>query len=214
MKTCAIILARGGSKGVPNKNTRLVKSKPLIQYTIDAASPVVDEVFVSTNDQDIADISSLLGASIIQRPDKYATDTASSESALIHAVMDERVKKYETIVFIQPTSPLVTTEDIRKGVELQEWSPYDSVFSAYKEHWIPKWSLTSHPLNWKIDDRPRRQDKDEVYVENGAFYITSRRRLIDTGLRYSGNIGICEMPMSRSFQIDTFDDLHLVEKLL
>ena len=214
MKTCAIILARGGSKGIPNKNIRLVKSKPLIQYTIDAATSVVDEVFVSTNDEHISEISSLLGASIIHRPDKYATDTASSESALVHAVLQEQVKKYETIVFIQPTSPLVTSEDIRRGVEMQKWSRYDSVFSGYKEHWVPRWSKTGHTIDWNMEKRPRRQDKEEVFVENGAFYITSRRRLIDSGLRYSGNIGICEMPMSRSFQIDTFDDLELVEKML
>ena len=107
-------------------------------------------------------------------------------------------------------------EDINKGIDLMLHSPkrYDSLFSVYKEHWIPRWSLNIKPKNWNPKLRPRRQDKEEVYVENGAFYITKRKALLKSKIRYSGKIGYIEMPLYRSFQVDTKDDLQLIEKLL
>ena len=71
-----------------------------------------------------------------------------------------------------------------------------------------------HPFKLDTKDRPRRQDKEPYYTENGAFYITSRASLLESGLRYSGKLKIVEMPLSKSFQIDTLDDFNLVEKLL
>ena len=70
------------------------------------------------------------------------------------------------------------------------------------------------PFEWEIDNRPMRQDKPETYIENGAFYITKRKNLLESKLRYSGKIGVVEMPLSRSFQIDTKEDLELIEKLI
>ena len=91
---------------------------------------------------------------------------------------------------------------------------YDSVFSAYKEHWQPRWTKDNKPYEWDIYKRPRRQDEKELYVENGAFYINSRDSILKNKLRYSGNIGIVEMPLYKSFQIDEPDDLILINKLL
>ena len=93
-------------------------------------------------------------------------------------------------------------------------SNYDSVFSAYKEHWLPRWSKNAEPINWHPSFRPRRQDMDEQYVENGAFYITTKKRLIESKLRYSGNIGIVEMLQSESYQLDNINDLKMIEKLI
>ncbi len=90
----------------------------------------------------------------------------------------------------------------------------DSIFSVYKEHWIPRWTVEEKPHNWDINNRPMRQDVPERYVENGAFYITTKKSLLKSKLRYSGNIGVYKMPMLRSFQIDTLEDLNLIEKLL
>mgnify|MGYP003657175092 FL=1 len=91
---------------------------------------------------------------------------------------------------------------------------YDSIFSAYKEKWSARFDKNGNPINWDINKRPRRQDVDDVYVENGAFYITRKENLLRSKLRYSGNIGMVEMPLEKSFQVDTFDDLKLIEKLL
>ena len=138
-----------------------------------------------------------------------ATDTSKSEEALIHFAKNNN---FDIIVFIQPTSPLLTYKDINGGLDMMD--KYESVFSAYREHWLPRWNKGVKPIGWDIKRRPMRQEIDEVFVENGAFYITSRSKLIQSGLRYSGETGIFEMPFSRSFQVDSKDDIKIVEYLL
>ena len=123
------------------------------------------------------------------------------------------------MVFIQPTSPLLEYKYINKGIKMMD--KYDSVFSVYKEHWYPRWSKEnilgsdiSLPIEWNVNKRPRRQDMEETYVENGAFYITTKSNLLKSKVRYSKNIGMVEMPLEKSFQIDTLEDLELMKKLL
>ena len=116
------------------------------------------------------------------------------------------------MVFIQPTSPLIKSEDINEGLDMMD--EYDSVFSVTKEHWIPRWTEDVKPHEWEIDNRPMRQDKPELYIENGAFYITKRENLLKSKLRYSGKMGVVEIPLSRSFQVDDKDDLFLIETIL
>ena len=89
---------------------------------------------------------------------------------------------------------------------------YDSIFSGYKDHWLPRWNKNIKAINWDIAKRPRRQDVFPEYVENGALYITKKDFLLKSRLRYSGKIGVYEMPFSRSFQIDNSDDFQLIEK--
>lgn len=205
-----LILARGGSKGIPNKNIILVKNKPLISYTINSAKKSkIDSVWVSTNCKNIADTAYSCGANVIQRPDAISGDKSKSEEALLHFANQV---DFDILVFIQPTSPLILPDDINKGIETME--KYDSVFSAYKEHWLPRWNNDNKPDNWQTINRPMRQDMPEKWVENGAIYITTRKSLLESKCRYSGKIGILEMPISRSFQLDTYEDLELVQKLL
>ena len=212
MKKTALILARGGSKGIPNKNIIDLNKKPLIAYTIlEAQKSTVDEVWVSTNCKKIKEVAERYGASVLDRPDKYATDSSKSEESLIHFA---QTIDFDILVFIQPTSPLIKACDINSGLKMMQDKNYDSVFSAYKEHWLPRWTLDRLPDNWEVNNRPMRQDVDEKFVENGAFYITSKEALLTSNLRYSGNIGILEMPLSRSFQIDTEDDLLLIKDLI
>ena len=119
-----------------------------------------------------------------------------------------------TLIFLQPTSPLILSQDINTGLDELVTSGYDSLFSVYREHWIPRWSLHLEPQNWNINNRPMRQDIDELLVENGALYISTRKQLIGSKLRYGGKVGYIEMPLHRSFQIDTYDDVELIKKLL
>ena len=215
MKVCTIILARGGSKGIPKKNILPLKGKPLIQHTIEASmSADIKETFVSTDDHAIAAVSKKLGCTIIDRPEEFATDEASSEEALLHFLECPAVEKYDTILFIQPTSPLVKAKDLCGALSLFDIGGYDSVFSVYREHWVPRWSLDGKPILWDTDNRPRRQDLPDTFVENGAFYITKKKCMQKSGLRYSGEIGMYEMPQSRSFQIDTTDDIVIVEGVM
>ena len=210
MKILSVILARGGSKGIPSKNIVDINGKPLISYTIESSlQSNVDETWVYTDSSEIASVSSTYGASVIDRPNEISTDTSQSEEALLHFTDNH---DFDIMVFIQPTSPLLKSIDINKGLELM--SRYDSILSVTREHWIPKWSMDMNPIDWEIDNRPMRQDKEETFLENGAFYITKRKNLLQSKLRYSGKIGFVEMPLSRSFQIDTLDDLNLINTII
>ena len=210
MKTVALILARGNSKEVPKKNIQLLSGEPLISYSINSAKwSNVDEVWVSTDNKLIKDISERLGVKVVDRPNEFATDESPSEEALLHFA--ENVD-FDILVFIQPTSPLLRPSYINEGLE--KIKEYDSVFSVYKEHWLPRWDMNINPIDFENNSRPRRQDRENVYVENGAFYITTKDKLLESKTRVSGNIGIVEMKMQDSFQIDIQDDFDLVEKFL
>ena len=169
----------------------------------------VNETWVSTDDPVIKSISLEYGCKVIDRPSSLASDYSKSEDALIHFAKNI---EFDLLIFIQPTSPLLTHEDINGGLDMMD--KYESVFSAYREHWLPRWNKSVKPIGWDLKRRPMRQEIDEVFVENGAFYITSRLNLIHSGLRYSGKTGIFEMPFSRSFQVDSKDDIKIVEFLL
>ena len=212
MKIVSLTLARGGSKGLPRKNLALLQGRPLIYYAIEASkTSKVDQTWVSTEDKEIASVSLSLGASVIDRPDDLATDTSKCEESLLHFA--ENVD-FDIIVFIQTTSPLVTSEDINKGIDLLQTGDYDSVFSVTEEHWVPKWTKDMTPINWDHFKRPRRQEMETTFIENGAFYITTKNFLLKHKNRYGGNIGYVEIPLSRSFQIDSLEDLELIGKLL
>jgi len=210
MKTVALILARGGSKGIPNKNIQMLGGMPLIVYSINAAKwSTVDDIWVSTDSSHIKTITKQHGASVLDRPPKLAHDKSPSEDALLHFA--ENVD-FDRLVFIQPTSPLITPQHIDNGLEKME--KFDSVFSVYKEHWLPRWSLDLNPLNFDNNNRPRRQDRKGVYVENGAFYITTKELLLENKVRVSGNLGVVEMPYYESFQVDTWEDFNFMGRLL
>jgi len=207
-----VILARAGSKGIPNKNIVDINGKPLVAYTIEASlNSKVDQTWVSTDSAEIASIAHKYGAKVIRRPESLSRDRSTSESALLHFA--EEID-FEHLVFIQPTSPLLKSKYIDQGIDMLK--EYDSVFSAYSQHWIPRWTkqLPSEPLDWEPSKRPRRQDAEEIYVENGSFYITSKKCLIESGLRFSGKIGVVEMPLGESYQIDTYEDLEFIKRVI
>lgn len=210
MKIVSLILARGGSKGIPKKNIIDINGKPLLYYTANASlNSNVTETWVSTDCQEIKSVALNLGCCVIDRPTEISGDNSKSDEALIH--FTENVD-FDILVFIQPTSPLLKSSDINKG--LKKMNDHDSVFSVTKEHWIPRWSENCEPINWEINDRPMRQDIEETFIENGAFYITTKNQLLKSKLRYGGRIGMIEMPLHRSFQIDTYDDLKMIKKIL
>tara|TARA_R110000824_G_scaffold139366_8_gene304422 strand:- start:2439 stop:3098 length:660 start_codon:yes stop_codon:yes gene_type:complete len=212
MKIVSLTLARGGSKGVPRKNIYPVNGRPLVSYILNASlTSKVQEAWVSTEDDEIAKIAEQYGAKIIKRPKHMAQDFSKCEAALLHFA--ENVD-FDMLVYMQTTSPLLTKEYINRGISLMQTGHYDSVFSVYKEHWIPRWTMDIKPIDWNTKYRPRRQTIEPKYVENGAFYITSKKRLLESGLRYSGNIGVVEMPFSKSLQVDTLEELKVIELIL
>ena len=212
MKSVALILARGGSKGIPNKNISMLGGQPLIAYTINAAKySNVDEVWVSTDSSMITSVAKQYGAKVIHRPEEFARDDSPNEESLLH--FSDVIGDFDVLVSIQPTSPLLSPEYINRGLD-KIGEGYDSAFTAYREHWYPRWSLDVKPIDFKNGSRPRRQDRDEVYVENGAVYVTTKNALVTNKARVSGNIAVVEMPFGESLQIDTYDDMELLEKLV
>lgn len=210
MKIVSLILARGGSKGIPKKNIKLLAGRPLISYSInESLKSNVNETWVSSDSEEILDISKKYGAKTIKRPDNLSTDLCKSDLALLHFA--ENIN-FDILVFLQPTSPLISYNDINEG--LLKMNNYDSIFTAYKKHWIPEWSSKLEPLGWNIHNRPMRQEVDYTYVENGAMYITSRSNLLKNKLRYGNKIGVQEMPSDRSLQIDTIEDFELIENII
>jgi CMP-N-acetylneuraminic acid synthetase len=211
LKIVSITLARGGSQEVPRKNIKSLNGKPLIYYVLSSIkSAGINERWVSTDDQEIADISNSFGANILMRPPEMALNTSKCEEALRH--FSNNVD-FDVMAFVQTTSPMIKPDYIKQGIEMMR-SGYDSVFTAYKEHWAPRWSLEVDPIGWETHKRPRRQQVRENYVENGSFYMTTREAFKKTGVRYSGKIGVVEMPFSESFQVDSYDDFSLIERLM
>ena len=212
MKTVGLILARGGSKGIPKKNIKELNGAPLISYTIEASiNSNVGETWVSTDCQEIRDISLEHGANVIKRPKEISGDKDKNELAIEHFLQNIG---FDFIVSIQPTSPLLLAEDINGGLDLMVQKNCDSVFSATKEHWVPRWRKDNTPLNWDINNRPMRQDMEETYIENGAFYITSSKLFKKNKLRYGGQVKPYVMPLARSFQIDSLEDFELVNSIM
>lgn len=214
----AFIPVRGGSKSIPLKNIKEISGKPLVYWVVAAANACeqIDIIFVSTDSDKIASTVNGFGFSkvrVIPRSEKTATDTASTESAMI-----EFAEKYEfdDVVLIQATSPLLSANDLEKGIELYFNDGVDSVVSAVRQRrfiWEEIDGLAK-PVNYDFNRRPRRQEIQGYLVENGAFYITSRQALITTGCRLSGNIAACEMSEASYYEIDEPEDFLIVEKLL
>jgi len=223
MNVLAIIPARGGSKGIARKNLNYVADKPLITWSIEVALSAnsVNRVIVSTDDKEICTVAASQGAEVIIRPPELASDTASSESTLIHVLETlNKKEQYEAdlVVFLQATSPYRTAKDIDDAVTLLRQEGYDSVFSACEQHFTGRWTLDKEkcavPINFDPANRPRRQDRGVEYLENGSIYVFKPKVLKETGARMGGRIGIHPMPMKRSLQIDTPDDLELLDKIM
>ena len=211
-KGVSLITARGGSKGIPHKNIKHINGKPLVSYSIiESLKSNVDETWVSTEDKKIKKISMEYGAQVIDRPKHLADDIVMPDDSIIHFAQNV---DFDWVVFMHPTSPLIKYEYINDGLELMKSGKYDSVFSGTLEHWIPRWSEDVKPVDWCIWNRPRRPDMPNTYIENGMLYITKREHLLASKLRYSGRIGVVEIPLMDSFQVDSQDDFNLIEKLI
>jgi len=215
----AIIPARGGSKGIPRKNIVEVAGRPLIAWSIERArnSKLVNMVFVSTEDDEIANASLQYGAEVIKRPAEFATDTSSSEDALLHAIdFIEDVKKIriDIVVFLQATSPLRGKDDIDNALHQYIREKVDSLFSGtkLKDHFIwEKRGDNCFSVNYDYRNRKRRQDIKPQYLENGSIYIFTPELLRREHSRLGGRIGIYEMELWKSFQINDKDDVEICE---
>lgn len=206
----AFIPLRSGSKSIPLKNVKEIAGKPLAQWVIDAANSVeaINSVFISTDSDLIA--SRLNSANFFKRGPKTATDDAPSELALIEFA--KTLNNDDIIVFIQATSPLLTSDEISRGLSMILSKEYDSIVSVVRQKRFI-WSTDGTPL-YDLSNRPRRQDWDGILVENGAFYISRVRDILASRCRLSGKIGIVECSEESYYEIDEPSDWAIVENLL
>ena len=220
-KVCAIIPARGGSKGIPMKNVKKICGKPLVSYTIEAAvkSKIFDRIIVSTDNPSIKRVSERSGAEVVVRPKKLATSKASTESAMQH-VVDVLLKKEQyspdVIMLLQPTSPLRTAEDIKKAYNKFKRERADSLLSV-TSHVNFIWKQTKqkvYSLNYDFLKRPRKQDVKDQFRENGAIYITKYAVFRKYKNRLGGRIGFYLMKEAQSIEVDSPVDLKIVEQYL
>lgn len=221
MSICAIIPARGGSKGVPGKNIRLLAGKPLLCWTVEhaARSSRIDRVIVSTDDDAIATTAVSQGAEVVRRPFDISGDRASSESALLHALDALREREgYEPalVVFMQCTSPLRGRRDLDDAIERFLKEDADSLLAVVP---IQKffWHKTEDgpaALNYEYAARPPHGDLPVYYHETGSFYIMRPALLRETGLRLGGKIVMYAMAGETAVDIDTEEDFLLAEQAM
>lgn len=226
-KGIIIIPARGGSKGIKNKNIVNVSGKPLIYYTIMPAlrakkNKVVDNVIVSTDSSKIADISNKLRANIpFLRPEKISGDGAKSIDLILHA-LDYFKKKgvfYDYVVLLQPTSPLRRYKDIKGAIDLYLRHNCDSLVSVCREERIDetelyyKKNIVGIPLSSNHNKGIRKQDLKELFIRNAAIYITSVKYLKEYRKIISNNPLLYEMLIIKSLDIDTKEDLKELHKI-
>ncbi|WP_062464897.1 acylneuraminate cytidylyltransferase [Demequina soli] len=215
----AIIPARGGSKGVPGKNVARVGGVPLVARAARAAlaAPSIDAVYVSTDDEAIADAARAVGAQVIARPAEIAGDTATSESALLHAldVLEQQGIRPRALAFLQATSPFIDTAALDGAVGEVLAGTYDSMFSAF-ETYAFLWQRTdagAAGVNHDHSFRPRRQDREPHYQETGAFYVMDVAGFRERGFRFFGRVGIAEVDASTGVEIDAVHELDLARAL-
>lgn len=215
----AFIPVRGGSKSIPLKNIKIINGQPLVYWVAKAASEskYVDQVYIATDSDAIRNCVASFNmpkVKVIDRSAESASDTASTESAML-----EFANKYDfdNIVLIQATSPLLSYKDIDKGFETFNEKGVDSVLSVVKQkrfHWDNDENGFAHPTNYDVYNRPRRQEFNGYFVENGAFYITSKKDLLRTKNRVSGNIKVVELNEDTFFEIDEPSDWIIIEALM
>ena len=218
-----IIPARGGSKGVPRKNVKDLGGKPLIAYTIKAAlgSKYCLRTIVSTDDQEIADISKEQGAEVpFLRPPELASDTAKAIEVVKHAlefIEDIDRTTYEIVIYLEPPSPFRVSEDIDRSVELfleKDPGSVVSVYEANQFHPILMKKVEDGELKpiWKEEPEgvPRQLYDPKCFMRNGAVYVIRRENILQ-GVFYGSPIIPYVMPEDRSVCIDSTLDWYTAE---
>lgn len=223
MNICTIITARGGSKGIPRKNIKNLNGKPVLAYSIEpsVASDFIKKTYVTTEDEEISEISKKFNAEVIERPQELAKDTSSSVDVILHALnyLEEKDSLPDFFVLLQPTSPLRTTEDIDNSIDLFINNKCDALISVCE---IDHTSMLSLALENKFlvpncdEDflNKRRQDLPTYYSPNGAIYITTPESLRKNRTFIPKKTIPYVMPKERSVDLDTPFDFKLAEFLL
>ncbi len=218
--TCCIILARGGSKGVHKKNLRKIGGVSLIGRSVRAGmrARLVEEVFVSTDDEEIAQEARNFGARTLLRPKELAGDHASSEDGWLDSLhqIEGISKSYKRLVFLQCTSPFTTGADIDLCLETMEKQGADCGLSVSESHafiWCKNQNGFGTGVNHN-EQRPRqrRQDIAPEFRENGAIYCVNTRAFKQAKHRFCGSVALCKTD-APPIEIDSLADLNLCRQM-
>ena len=217
MKTIAFIPVRGGSKSIPLKNIKDFCGKPLVCWNIEAleACDLIDEIIIAT-DSDIIEKTVLSRpykkVYVYRRSEENANDTASTESVMLEYINAVKLTD-ETFVLVQATSPLTETKHFEEALQMYHTEVYDSILTCVKNFRF-FWNTDGTSKNYDYRNRPRRQNFDGMYMENGAFYINSVQNIKRDKNRLSGKIGIYEMPEYMGTEIDEPTDWTILESIM
>jgi CMP-N-acetylneuraminic acid synthetase len=227
MNVLGIITGRGGSKGIPRKNIRLLAGKPLLQYTADAALSAkrLSKVILTTDDAEIAETGRRCGVDVpFLRPPELALDSTPTLPVLQHAVrsLEQTGERYEAVCLLQPTNPFRRAEDIDACIDLFEQNGCDCVISVlrvpekYNPHWVYLKDLEGR-LRLSTGEPapiPRRQLLPEAFHREGSIYVTRRDTLMQGNSLFGSKVAGYLMDPARSVNIDTMDDWAQAEEFL
>jgi len=226
LNTVAVVLARGGSKGIPKKNVKDFCGRPLLLWTLDQLSksmPTVSSIWVSSDSEEILELATqnFPGIHRISRPVGISGDLATSESGWLHAigVIERETGPVDIVVAPQVTSPVRSYEDFNDAINKFTACGCDSMFSATYAVGLYMWSrLDGGKLECEGYDSTnpnrRRQDMHGIrYIENGSFYLFTPQVIRSTGTRFGKDIEIFEMPRWESFEIDDPEDFKFCETI-
>ncbi len=221
-ETVAVIPARGGSKGLPRKNLLDLCGRPLLAWSIAQARAAdgIDSVWVSSDDPEILAVAETWGGHPIPRPQNISGDTASSESAWLHALdaIESAGVAVRTVVAMQATSPLREAADLDAALARFAEGNYDSLLSVTEVEDFFTWKQnpdgTAASVNYDHRNRRRRQAIEKGYLENGSFYVFTPQLLRRENNRLGGRIGMHLMARHKMFQIDNAEDLTLCAAIM
>ena len=222
MKILPLVPARGGSKGVKNKNIKGLSGKPLLSWTIQSVqASSLGDVYVSTDNSEIAAEARKMGAQVIDRPPHLASDEARSLDVILHALENTNRENFDAVMLLQPTSPFRAARDIDDAVQsyINAVPKADSLVSVTdiggahpaRMRKIVNGLLQTPEYARGLEGVPR-QELDKLYILNGAIYLTSVETLRSRSLTGSRSIPHI-MPAARSINIDTEFDFYLAEQI-
>ena len=216
-KTIAIIPARGGSKRLPNKNLLLLNGIPLVAHSIlyaFANAPIIDDVYVSSNDNEIKKIALQLGAKVIDRPENISGDFEPTVSALRHVLESINDNEIENIILLQPTNPLRPENLLNEAFAKYQELNCDSLFTVSQNHHkLGKIENSKFiPFNYNIGQRS--QDLEPLYFENGLLYISKSRLILQDKIISEDAFPFEVNHIFATVDIDTQDDFAYAEFLL
>jgi CMP-N-acetylneuraminic acid synthetase len=227
MRVLGIIPARGGSKGVPNKNIKLLGGKPLLAYTIEAAkkSKLLTQIILSSEDEEIINVARAYEVAVpFIRPANLATDESPTILTIIHALnfYKEKGILFDAVCLLQATNPFRTTNFIDKAIEQFKIAKTDSLISVlevpheYNPHWVFKKNAMGN-LEISTGESTiitRRQELPTAYYRDGAIYITKTEVLLNEHSLYGNSISYIKSDENRHVNIDTMKDWLKAEELL